>query len=541
MARVQVNEGLLEGEVIDNEFGGQIYSFKGVPYAQPPLGELRFKAPRAAAAWTGVRSARRLGPDCYQCDLLTGTPSHGSEDCLYLNVYSPSLAPRQPLPVMVWIHGGGFMCGSGSDVLFAPHFLTRRGVILVTINYRLEVLGFLCLDTEEVPGNAGMKDQVAALRWIKRNISSFGGDPENVTIFGESAGGASVSLHLLSPMSKGLFKRVISQSGTAISNWATSFLPRERSFALAKRMGCNSDDPQQVYEFFKRQPVESLINKPVPLTYEEQHKESPKPYFSVACERKFGDNEAFLTEDPLDLLRRGIHEGVEVMNGTTLDEGVVLLGLGTDVTEMIAQANKFKEFFVPAPLSATCSATDKMRLGKKIKEYYFKTEEVSRGNLEALCRFQSAHAFHYPSFLWHSVCARACTNTVYQYKFACKSERNVFKQLLGITESTGAGAVVCHADDLPYLFPITVGGAKIDTSTAGFRMVDRVTELWTNFAKCGNPTPDESFGVTWSPYTVEGQEYLEIGEELVPASRPDADAMEFWQNIYREHYPHYAP
>ena len=124
-------------------------------------------------------------------------------------MYSPEIKPASPLPVMVFIHGGGFKTGSGNDDEYGPDFLVSHGVILVTLNYRLEALGFLCLDTEDVPGNAGLKDQAAALRWVQNNIKNFGGDPNNVTLFGESAGSSSTSLHVISPMSKGLFKRAI--------------------------------------------------------------------------------------------------------------------------------------------------------------------------------------------------------------------------------------------------------------------------------------------------------------------------------------------
>lgn len=199
---------------------------------------------------------------------------HCSEDCLFLNVYTPDLKPRDPLPVMFYIHGGGFYSGCGNDDMYAPEFLVRKGVILVTINYRLEVLGFLCLDTEEVPGNAGMKDQVAALKWVNKNIANFGGDPSNVTIFGESAGAASVSCHLVSPMSKGLFKRAICQSGATTCWWAKVFEPRKKALVLARQLGYNSENDGDLYEFFKSQPVEALVGVKLPLSFSEEHRKA---------------------------------------------------------------------------------------------------------------------------------------------------------------------------------------------------------------------------------------------------------------------------
>ncbi|CAG4935247.1 unnamed protein product [Parnassius apollo] len=541
MFQVQVSEGILEGEVKNNEYGGKIYSFKGIPYAQPPVGDLRFKAPQPPKPWNGVREAKTCGNDCYQSDLITGMEPHGSEDCLYLNVYSPNITPAKPLPVMVWIHGGGFTSGSGSDVTYAPNFLIRQDVILVTLNYRLEILGFLCLETEDVPGNAGLKDQVAALRWVKKNISSFGGDPDNVTIFGESAGGACVSLHLISLMSKGLFKRAISQSGNAACYWATSFMAKERSLAVAKEMGCNSKDEKEIYEFFKSQPVEALINKRVPLFYAEANKEFPQFFFSAVSEKEFGDNERFLHGEPVDILRNGIHEGVEVINGYTEDEGVLMLGVGVNINNMFSQANKFYEYFVPRPFALACIVTEQMKIGRLIKEFYFNGEDVSIKNVDKLYKYLGADGFSYPAVLWQKICSSSCKNKTYLYKFTCKSERNVFKYLLGVADIVGEKNVVSHADDLPYLFPIAVNEEKVQMNSPTFKMIDQVTRLWTNFAKYGNPTPDCDQGVTWKPYSLEKQAFLDIGEQLVPGTAPDKEIMEFWENMYKEYCPKYAP
>ncbi|GBP60488.1 Esterase B1 [Eumeta japonica] len=191
MPKVHVEQGWLEGERAPLVTKDGFYNcFKGIPYAAPPIGKLHFKAPQSPILWKG------------------------NEDCLYLNVYTPELTPKHPLPLMFFIHSGGYKCGSGNTDNYGPDFLVKEEVVLVTINYRVEVLGFLCLENKDVPGNAEMKDQVAALRWVQKNISNFGGDPNNVTIFGESAGGGSVGWHILSPMSKGLFQRAILMSGS---------------------------------------------------------------------------------------------------------------------------------------------------------------------------------------------------------------------------------------------------------------------------------------------------------------------------------------
>lgn len=177
------------------------------------------QAPQPVIPWSGIRKAIKHGPVCPQVDIFHNKFIPGEEDCLFLNVYSPDLTPKEPLPVMVLIHGGGYKTGSGNVNHYGPDFLVQHGVIVVTLNYRLEALGFLCLDNEDVPGNAGLKDQVAVLRWVQKNIVNFVGDPNNVTVFGESAGSASIGYHLVSPMSKGLFKRAIFMSGTPFNDF----------------------------------------------------------------------------------------------------------------------------------------------------------------------------------------------------------------------------------------------------------------------------------------------------------------------------------
>lgn len=210
--RATVQQGTLVGE---EEAG--IRKFLNIPYAAPPVGDLRWREPAAPVSWQGERDAREFGPACIQ-GIPTRMPDFPiSEDCLTLNIWAPT-AQSEPLPVMVWIHGGGFTYGTGRDPNFEGANLARKGVLLVTINYRLGTLGFMAHPelSKESPhrasGNYGILDQVAALRWVQQNISAFGGDPGNVTIFGESAGSGSVNILQASPLAKGLFHRVIGQS-----------------------------------------------------------------------------------------------------------------------------------------------------------------------------------------------------------------------------------------------------------------------------------------------------------------------------------------
>lgn len=214
--QVQIDSGALSGRL---EQG--IAVFKGLPYAAPPVGELRWRPPVAPAPWQGVRDAGAFGPACPQDPPRHAARPPMAEDCLTLNVYTPDLAPGAKLPVMVWIHGGGFIRGAGSLPAYDGVPLAREGVVVVTINYRLNIFGVfahpaLTAEARAESGllaNYGLMDQIAALKWVKRNIAAFGGDPGNVTIFGESAGGVSVLVHMLSGESRGLFHKAIAQSG----------------------------------------------------------------------------------------------------------------------------------------------------------------------------------------------------------------------------------------------------------------------------------------------------------------------------------------
>ncbi|KAL0880402.1 hypothetical protein ABMA27_002837 [Loxostege sticticalis] len=544
MVQVKTSDGIVEGELVENEFlGGQYYSFKGIPYAAPPLGELRFKAPQPVEPWEGVRSAKQHGPPCFQRDFYIDMTLElvGSEDCLYLNVYTPQMTPDKPLPVMVWIHGGGFYGGSGDDDPYGPDFLVPNGVILVTMNYRLEVLGFLCLDSEEVPGNAGMKDQVAALRWVQKNIRNFGGDPDNVTIFGESAGGASVTYHLSSPMSKGLFKRGIAQSGNSTCWWTKPFEPREVAIALAKNLGFYSEDSKELYEFFKKQPVENLINADTPINMAQLGKKGKELQYCVVDEKDFGTNERFFYANPYDVLRNGIHEGVDVMTGYTEDEGVFWLAICPDVEGALEKINRYNDYLTSEPLAENCTASQRLEIGKRLKKYYFGTEKVSMKNFDQLLKYCSVQLFTYGAHQWAKIASsNANNNKVYFYKFGCKTERSFLSNVSHVRKYLGDKVVVCHADDLPYLFSFKMEGMKVVKGSESHRLIENVTKLWTNFAKFGNPTPDDSLGVQWTPYDVENQKYLNISNQFEEKSHPDAEEIKFWEDIFREFYPRYV-
>ena len=220
--QVMLDTGAVQG--VDRD---SVSAFLGVPYAAPPVGPLRWRAPRPAAPWTSVRKADHFGDACPQVKIMRAAWAQvgpTSEDCLFLNVWRPDQGGAAPLPVMVFIHGGAFTLGAAGVPLYDGANLARRGAVIVTLNYRLGRLGFFAHPalTAEDPGgllgNYGLMDQIAALQWVQRNIARFGGDPRNVTLFGESAGAGSVQVLMASPLADGLFAKAISESGAGLAH-----------------------------------------------------------------------------------------------------------------------------------------------------------------------------------------------------------------------------------------------------------------------------------------------------------------------------------
>jgi para-nitrobenzyl esterase len=227
-AQVRTEAGSLEGSTSPD---GKVQAFKGIPYAAPPVGALRWKEPQPVPNWQGVRKATEFGARCMQGNVfgdMVFRDAAPSEDCLYLNVWTPKASPDAKLPVMVWIYGGGFQAGATSEPRQDGERLAHKGVVVVSMNYRLGIFGFFSHPelTKESPhhasGNYGLQDQAAALQWVRKNIASFGGDRENVTIFGESAGSFSVSALMASPTSKALLHRAIGESGAFFGRTLTA-------------------------------------------------------------------------------------------------------------------------------------------------------------------------------------------------------------------------------------------------------------------------------------------------------------------------------
>ncbi|XP_052743479.1 esterase FE4-like [Bicyclus anynana] len=525
---VRVEQGRLRGEQLKTITGDTLYySFKGIPYAAPPVGKLRFKAPQPAPSWGGIRNATKHGNVCPQFYQLLNQFVPGSEDCLFINVYTRSLDPRADMPVFFVIHGGGFTWGSGNDDIYGPDFLIDQSdVVVVTFNYRLDNLGFLCMGTPEVPGNAAMKDQVAALRWVQRNIKKFGGDPNNVTIFGESAGAFAVTYHTVSPMSRGLFNRAIALSGVATTSFTVEFEPERRPFVLGKILGFETANTTELLEYLQSVPAEALVNVMTPIIAYEENYISELLLLTVPVVEKDYGQEIFLPEDFELLIKKG-QSNVDIFLGHTSAEGIFFMP-NFNKESVYENYDKYPELLVPRDIYYYRSTPKThLKIADYVKQFYTGSKQMS---LKTVPQFVSLitdnfvysivkHADHLSEF--------SRNNNIYLYEFSFISERNVYSR-----NGLPYGIIgVSHFDDLMYIFNAKMYNLPLNKNATSYKMIRQMCGLITNFVKYGNPTPDSSLGVTWQPYNADSQLFLEIGEQLTLCSNPMEATMNFYDFI----------
>ncbi|KAJ2951271.1 hypothetical protein O0L34_g5672 [Tuta absoluta] len=527
--KVEVEQGWLEGsklELVTKD--GFYYSFKGIPYAAPPLGELRFKAPQPLLHWKGIRNASEHGSICIQADPFADNkfvPS--SEDCLFLNVYTPDLKPMTPLPVMFFIHGGGYKSDSGNVDNYGPDFLVPKGVILVTINYRLEVLGFLSLENEDVPGNAGMKDQVAALKWVKRNILKFGGDPDNITVFGQSAGAPAAIYHMTSPMSRKLFKRAIAMSGVPSCDWNLAFEPRKRAFVLGKQLGFDTRDPKKLLEFLRSVPAEELAGvSPNLLASDKVSAEVFKMYYFTPMIEKNFNQEHFITEEPENYLSRTEKNVKDIMIGHTSDEGILQLVALEGILEQYSQN---KELLVPRKIQFKSSPDKIFDISNLVYDHYFGAKPISNDTAQQFINFITDSEYKYDIHKYIQILSSTSKRNVFVYKFSGVSDRNIYGRMGEKYNITGAS----HVDDLYYLFDPKQYNLPIDKNSREYKMIQLITDLYTNFAKHGNPTPAPS-NMSWPAYNRSTESFVDIGDTLVPGRGLDNEVAVFWETVFKK-------
>ncbi|XP_053624846.1 juvenile hormone esterase [Plodia interpunctella] len=498
--------GKIGGYHMKTRGGREISAFTGIPYAVPPLGDLRFKGPVPIDSWRSTLDATRPTPLCVQRNpYIRQKEIIGQEDCLYLNIYTPYtsndiIRENKLLPVMVFIHGGGWMCGDSTTAMYGPEYLLDRDVILVTINYRLGPLGFLSTQDEHCPGNNGLKDQQEALRYIQKTIASFGGDKNSVTLFGESAGGASAHFHMLSDSSQGLFHKAISESGTALVPWAEA-APGEalkNAFRLAKFLGCPQAPSPKMINCLRTKDSYDIID--TEFRFYAWDYEPMTPFKAVVEPDLPG---AFLTRSARKIPK---NSHIPWLTGLTKDEGCLKSGWITK------NETRYKEFLsgfdtiAPVTFYYENSPFEAV-ITKTIREKYAISNDMEASKHGVLQVYTDSY-FAYPAVEALESVFNYTKSSVYLYELAYEAT-NSFSQIFGYGEEKIG---VCHADDLMYLFPIHFLLKK--PSQEDVEMSKLIITLWTNFATSGNPNKPKKIPFKWEPAT-SGQkmEYLQIDKK----------------------------
>ncbi|XP_058812879.1 acylcarnitine hydrolase-like [Topomyia yanbarensis] len=519
--------GQIQGTVESCGLFCTYYSFKGIPYALPPVGELRFRNPVASPGWSGVRDGRRHGATCLQVGAEAGEVI-GDEDCLFLNVYSENIIGARP--VMVWIHGGAFSAGTGDTEPFDPQKLVREGVTLVTINYRLGALGFLSTADQYAQGNWGLKDCIEALRWVQRNIAAFGGDPNNVTIFGNSAGGSLVHFLYLSELAEGLFHKAIAQSGTALATYAFQSNPRLYADRLAAFFGLSYDSALYVDEL-RNLPAnsfvplqEALYTIPVPRFLRAMD-------FSPSLEPINSPEERALTATPKHLMEKREYQ-VPFMLGYSDLEGSFFTTLEQFIDQTVwDQFNAQPHLLVPYFWNINNGSTASSSVISAFQHNYFRGHPIDSSVDFEWAQYYGDHIFLFPIDYTTSVHAKGPA-PVYYYQFSYDGDLNLYKKMLMIAHP---GAV--HTDELPYMFEIAAQmGITIEPSSHALTVSSRVVRMWTNFAKYGDPTPGEDSllqNVIWPSVQEETGSLtrMDIGHDLLITDAWSSNRLQLWREL----------
>ncbi len=469
-----------------------VYVWKGIPYAKAPVGKLRFRPPEDPDSWDGVRDAVQFGSACLQPNsemmkFLGDASKTKSEDCLYLNIWSPN-PDNKRRPVMVWIHGGAFMFGEGSSELYDGTSFAKNGdVVVVTINYRLGIFGFFYLDEiggDEFSrsGNCGILDQIAALRWVKENIEAFGGDPNNVTVFGESAGAMSIGTLLAIEEAQGLFHKAILQSG-ASSNVLTTRVANDVTKRLLSELNIPESDLAKLYDI----PAEELVKASI--------KVPPMSLCPVI------DGKVIKTK-PLDALAQDSAKNIPMLIGTTEDE--YRLFTFADPSWRKIDEDKLKRRF-------------QVSFGKKWERL---SEELKGKTLDQALyeKLMTWQVFTYPAIALSETRVRQ-GEQVWMYRFDYKS--------------TAFGGLLksCHALELPFVWNAMNQKTALFTGDAEGRreLAELMHRSWIAFAKTGNPQIPEL--PEWPEYELNSRATMHFNLETAVRYDPEKDDRLLWEKI----------
>ncbi|XP_043953101.1 neuroligin-2a isoform X2 [Gambusia affinis] len=543
---VSTNYGKLRGvkKDLNNEILGPVEQYLGVPYATAPIGDRRFQPPEAPGSWQEIRNATQFAPVCPQnvhgvlpeimlpvwftdnLDVAAGYIQNQSEDCLFLNIYVPTeddIRDRRKKPVMLFIHGGSYMEGTGN--MFDASVLAAYGnVIVVTMNYRLGVLGFLSTGDQSAKGNYGLLDQIQALRWLNENIGHFGGDPERITIFGSGAGASCVNLLILSHHSEGLFHRAIAQSGTAISSWSVNYQPLKYTKNLARKVGCTYSETADLVDCLRRKTFRELVDQDI----------QPARYHIAFGPVVDGD---VVPDDPEILMQQGEFLNYDILIGVNQGEGLKFVDDSEDNDGISAAAFDYTISNFVDNLYGYPEGKDILR--ETIKFMYTDWADRDNGDMrrKTLLALFTDHQWVAPAVATAKLHAEF-QSPVYFYTFYHHCQ----------TETRPEWADAAHGDEIPYVFGVPMIGAT-DLFPCNFSKNDVmlsavVMTYWTNFAKTGDPNlpvpqdtkfihtkPNRFEEVIWTKFNPKDKQYLHIG--LKPRVRDNyrANKVAFWLEL----------
>lgn len=448
--QVTTDKGVVEGTASADS---KIRIFKGIPYAAPPAGALRWKAPQPAANWTGVRKATEFGSRCMQGhiynDMLFRDPGP-SEDCLYLNVWTPAASAQEKLPVMVWIYGGGYGAGAASEPRQDGENLARKGVVVVSMNYRLGVFGFFAhpeLAKESghgSSGNYGLMDQTAALQWVQKNIAAFGGDPNNVTIFGESAGSFSVSAQMASPLAQGLFQRAIGESGAFFSTTLD-----------LKTLAKAEQDDAKFAEAVGAPTLEALRAKPADELLQAALKQGGGGVrFAPDVDGWFFPETAWAT------YAAGKQSHVPLLAGWNADEGSARAIFKSDPATAANFARRAKELYGD-------------KADAFLKLYPAATDEQAERSAQDLAGDQF---IAFSTWKWLEMHAATGKSPEYRYEFDDAPP----------APTGGVARGAYHSAEIEFVFGV-LASKDLAWRPEDFKLSDLMSTYWSNFAKTGDP------------------------------------------------------
>ncbi|XP_055377342.1 juvenile hormone esterase [Condylostylus longicornis] len=521
--------GKVRGTYLTSQAGRNFYAFRGIRYAQPPIGFLRFKAPVAVEQWFDIFDATKDGPMCPQDGTTTDDMS---EDCLRLNIYTPDLPRSDSVneeikkPVIVFLHPGGFYSLSGQSKNFAgPHYFMDRNVVLVTLNYRLGSLGFLSTGTLDSIGNFGLKDQVMALKWLKLHISRFGGDPGSITLLGYGAGAMAISLHMISPMSKGLFHKVILMSGSATAQWE---IPKHQLHLARKHgalMNCTDHNTMELVNCLKKKDATEIASKQNELF--EFGKYNPFLVWKPVIEPDLGQ-ERFLDDDPIKLYQRGRFMRIPIIAGVTDKEFV---GPAIAILQNETLRREMDEKF--DDLAPICFLYERHTprsnlISKRIRKKYLGGGLLHpERSLEGLSQLYADSLIGFGVHRFVRLTARLTRVFYYQFSYTGRFSH------LYYPEDKPYGAV--HHDDLMYLFTQPSITSMFADDDPEYRMMQKMTRMWANFAYKGDPNKnnDEYLrAMRWRPFNYRAEPYLRIGKDLQMAEFLHPDRFELWKDLF---------